>query len=78
MSKHLGPQKWFFSISIQPKLRQLFQFSFLKHDVDSKVVENTLQNAPSRLKHSQYNRQAAEEESYPGEIELQNERRNEN
>ena len=45
---------------------------------ESKVVENTLQNAPSRLKHSQYNRQAAEEESYAGEIELQNERRNEN
>lgn len=45
---------------------------------ESKVVENTLQNAPSCLKHSQYNRQAAEEESYPGEIELQNERRNEN
>lgn len=45
---------------------------------ESKVVENTLQNAPSHLKHSQYNRQAAEEESYPGEIELQNERRNEN
>ena len=37
---------------------------------ESKVVENTLQNAPSHLKHSQYNRQAVEEESYAGEIEL--------
>ena len=34
---------------------------------------NSLRNAPSKVRCSEKNRQAAEEESYPGEIELKNE-----
>ena len=38
-----------------------------------KTVGNSLANALSRARHSRKNHQAAEEESYPGEIELKNE-----
>ena len=38
---------------------------------------NSLPNAPSGVSRSEKNRQAAEKESYPGEIELENEGNNE-
>lgn len=39
-----------------------------------KIVRNSLRNTPSRrVRRLEENRQAAQEESYPGEIELQNE-----
>ena len=37
---------------------------------------NSLRNAPSRVRRSEKNRQAAEEESYPGEIKLEYEGNN--
>ena len=42
-----------------------------------KIVRTSLPNASSRVRHSEKNFQAADEESYPGEIELENEGRNE-
>ena len=40
-------------------------------------MENSLSNAPSRSRHSEKNREAVKEESYPGEIELENKGSNE-
>ena len=40
-------------------------------------VGNSLPNAPSRLRRSEKNYQVAEKQSYPGEIELENEGNNE-
>ena len=40
-------------------------------------VENSLRNTPPRVRRSEKNCQAAEEESYPGEIELEKERNSE-
>ena len=37
-----------------------------------KIVENSALHVPSRVRPSERNRQAAEQESYPGEIELEN------
>ena len=36
-------------------------------------MRSSLPNAPSRVRRSEKNRQAAEDESYPGEIKLENE-----
>ena len=38
-----------------------------------KIVGDSLPNAPSRVRYSEKNRQAVEEECYLGEIELENE-----
>ena len=43
-----------------------------------KIVRNSLRNTPSRVRRLEENRQAAQEESYPGEIELENEESYEN
>ena len=43
---------------------------------ERKIVGNSLPNAPSRVRRSEKNRQAAEKEK-PGEIELENEGSNE-
>ena len=40
-------------------------------------MENSLRNTPPRVRRSEKNCQAAEEESYPGEIELEKERNGE-
>ena len=40
-------------------------------------VRNSLPNAPSRARYSENNREAVDEEIYPGEIELENEECNE-
>ena len=43
----------------------------------TKARGNSLPNAPSRVSLSEKNRQSAEEETHPREIELENERSNE-
>ena len=43
-----------------------------------KIVRNSLRNTPSRVRCLEENRQAAQEESYPGEIELEIEESYEN
>ena len=47
------------------------KYSCTQQDVH-KTVGNSLANAVSRARRSKKNHQAAEEESYPGEIELKN------
>ena len=42
-----------------------------------KILENRFKNTLSRVRHSVKNREAAEEEYYPGEIEIENEGSNE-
>ena len=43
-----------------------------------KILENRLKNTLSGVRHSEKNCEAAEEEYYPGEIELENEGSNDN
>ena len=44
---------------------------------DRKILGNRLKNTLSRVRHSEKNREVAEEEYYQGEIELENEGSNE-
>ena len=52
------------------------RYQWAQQDVQ-KFLGNNLQNTLSRVRHSEKNRQAAEEGSYPGEIGLENGRSNE-
>ena len=46
-------------------------YQYAQQDVQ-KIVGNSLRNTPSRIRRSEKNRQATEEETFPGEIELEN------